>query len=274
MNMMKKTLVASGVALALGASVVNAAPVENLFGAFTWSSDSANFTMLDDGGGTTGGSNDVQMDWDGNGFTASSDYTGTSSVSNVTASSTTLFFNHNWTAHDIQVFVPGSYSFDTALEGGNNESGILNVTVPTGGLGMHMLFDWNNNLNIDVFVVAANSVQFGSGVGRFTQATAYGNACDDGTIQNCLHDGKGFGSAGKPAGDQVWMLASTDGDNDGIMGIPMAPGGPFELFNANFNANLNPTAKQAPAVPVPAAVWLFGSGLLGLVGVARRKKST
>jgi hypothetical protein len=25
-------------------------------------------------------------------------------------------------------------------------------------------------------------------------------------------------------------------------------------------------------VPVPAAVWLFGSGLIGLVGVARRKK--
>ncbi|MBI5783055.1 MAG: VPLPA-CTERM sorting domain-containing protein, partial [Gammaproteobacteria bacterium] len=24
-------------------------------------------------------------------------------------------------------------------------------------------------------------------------------------------------------------------------------------------------------VPVPAAVWLFGSGLLGLIGVARRK---
>ena len=26
-------------------------------------------------------------------------------------------------------------------------------------------------------------------------------------------------------------------------------------------------------VPVPAAVWLFGSGILGLIGVARRKKS-
>jgi hypothetical protein len=27
------------------------------------------------------------------------------------------------------------------------------------------------------------------------------------------------------------------------------------------------------AIPVPAAVWLFGSGLLGLIGVARRRKA-
>ena len=26
-------------------------------------------------------------------------------------------------------------------------------------------------------------------------------------------------------------------------------------------------------VPIPAAVWLFGSGLIGLIGIARRKKS-
>ena len=31
--------------------------------------------------------------------------------------------------------------------------------------------------------------------------------------------------------------------------------------------------RDVPAVPVPAAVWLFGSGLLGLAGVARRKKA-
>jgi hypothetical protein len=29
----------------------------------------------------------------------------------------------------------------------------------------------------------------------------------------------------------------------------------------------------ATVIPVPAAVWLFGSGLIGLVGVARRKKA-
>jgi len=37
-----------------------------------------------------------------------------------------------------------------------------------------------------------------------------------------------------------------------------------DVQNTSFNAELRP-------VPVPAAVWLFGSGLLGLVGIARRK---
>jgi hypothetical protein len=30
--------------------------------------------------------------------------------------------------------------------------------------------------------------------------------------------------------------------------------------------------RDISAVPVPAAVWLFGSGLIGLVGLARRKR--
>lgn len=37
-------------------------------------------------------------------------------------------------------------------------------------------------------------------------------------------------------------------------------------------ATLSYGAATASPVPVPAAVWLFGSGMLGLVGVARRKK--
>ena len=35
---------------------------------------------------------------------------------------------------------------------------------------------------------------------------------------------------------------------------------------------VHPGSVGASVVPVPAAVWLFGSGLLGLIGVARRRK--
>lgn len=35
------------------------------------------------------------------------------------------------------------------------------------------------------------------------------------------------------------------------------------------------TITVAPsAVPLPATVWLFGSGLLGIIGISRHKKST
>ena len=44
------------------------------------------------------------------------------------------------------------------------------------------------------------------------------------------------------------------------------------LFSLNKDL-LDATAGHflVKAVPVPAAVWLFGSGLLGLIGIARRK---
>lgn len=50
----------------------------------------------------------------------------------------------------------------------------------------------------------------------------------------------------------------------------------LDILNSQFfsaTALLDPTFMPGAVstVPVPAAVWLFGSGLLGLVGVARRK---
>ncbi len=54
---------------------------------------------------------------------------------------------------------------------------------------------------------------------------------------------------------EVWVAFWLDnGEND------------FSKFD-----NVVVTADALVVVPVPAAVWLFGSGLLGLVGISRRK---
>lgn len=55
----------------------------------------------------------------------------------------------------------------------------------------------------------------------------------------------------------------------GIVSVTDSNGLPVTGFTALGTTGHN---WQASAVPVPAAVWLFGSGLLGLIGVARRKK--
>lgn len=73
--------------------------------------------------------------------------------------------------------------------------------------------------------------------------------------------------------DSSISLSSTDVISDFYPAGSGAPGHPSISgatigFTYNYDLLLTPTA-----VPVPAAVWLFGSGLLGLVGIARRKKA-
>lgn len=65
-------------------------------------------------------------------------------------------------------------------------------------------------------------------------------------------------------------MLTIDGDGNGFPGtIPVGPPNGW----AGFPFPFEPTWDGVAVVPVPAAVWLFGSGLLGLVAVARRKKA-
>jgi hypothetical protein len=70
-----------------------------------------------------------------------------------------------------------------------------------------------------------------------------------------------------------------------ILEVSYAAGGDVQQFAANFEQHCeggdpalfgqiryNSTVTVDP-VPLPAAVWLFGSGIIGLIGLARRKKS-
>ena len=202
------------------------------------SSINNNFTMLDIDGGFLGGTNDVSMTWAGTVFNSNADYTGPGGASNMTLSSPTLFFKNPWKVHDIQVFAPGTYTFNTALGGGNVETGTQTLTIGAGQLGTHMLFDWNGNLNMDVSVLWAANGVFGT--------TA---------VQQTV------------TGTKVWNSVSIDGDGVGSPGIHMQNDGPIGSSRVNFNLN----GITPAAVPLPAAVWLLGSGLLGMIGAARRR---
>ncbi len=188
-------------------------------------------------GGMVSGTNDVSMTWDGTVFTSSSDYTGPGDASNMTLSSPSRFFGELWTAHDVQVFRPGTYIFDTALGGGLGEYGNQVLTIGARELGAHMLMDWNGLYNMDVSVLWKANGVFGN------------NATQQGLT-----------------GTAVWNAVSVDGNGDGIPGIPIATGGPFTNLQINFNLNgISP-------VPEPPIVWLLSSGLMGLIAMTRRKR--
>ncbi len=57
-------------------------------------------------------------------------------------------------------------------------------------------------------------------------------------------------------------------------GEPLPPGQSLPSGSgASWKATGPATITSSSVVPVPAAVWLFGSGLLGLVGTARRRSA-
>jgi len=259
----KKITLAVTVTASLGAGSAYAAQVSSGY-AFTGAGAVSNFTTLaPDGTGayapyngyTFGGTNDVTFTWDGTLFTSSADYTGPGGASNATLSSPTTFYIQKWTAHSVQIFGPGTYTFDTTVGGGVPESGTLTMTVGAGQFGVHLLWDLSTSLNIDIVNVWNLNSTFSNCGATFTDPAA----------SNCL-----WTSISNTVGNNastVFLFASADPDGDGTLGVPMAVGGPFPDFNFNFNVQGTLTA-----VPIPAAVWLFGSGLLGLAGVASRKK--
>jgi hypothetical protein len=64
-------------------------------------------------------------------------------------------------------------------------------------------------------------------------------------------------ASGNAAGDTATVTVNS---------VTITAGSPaFPGFHPNFSGDLT-------KVPVPAAAWLMGSGLIGLVGVARRRK--
>jgi hypothetical protein len=205
--------------------------------------------------------------------------------------------------------VSGTMSFDTVTGAGTGTvvpfsffgSGAANASAITfqaigdgsGGPGTLVLgnmgFSWAGTNQIPVSIVLDGSGFFGALQGGLTTSSSVSGvgslAASNGTLANFGKFSYTLPMGPLPMATTTWNTTTIGGAGlgtnpsgtlpllaDTIGGSPMVAG-PFPGFNANFDIQTIHVDSVVSGVPVPAAVWLFGSGLVGLVGVARRKKA-
>ena len=182
---------------------------------------------------------------------ASFSYDTVSGIGNSSLSITTdqLFFGSPMTFHDISM---------DHIDGSN----LIDGTV---------LVDWNSNIDMLAHVEwdasgLFNAIDIGLQVGDTISGT---NLIRDGSILADVNSAAPFSDqlTGQSEFISYAPLAATS-NSDGFG--PETPfNGVVAYFDIGSGNSLHVTSISS--VPVPAAIWLFGSGLIGLVGFARRK---
>jgi len=149
---------------------------------------------------------------------------------------------------------------------------------------------WAANLNylgFDDWRLASMSVAAGVPTGTTTSVvdcrTATELACRDNELGYMFYQNMGGSLFDNLTGDQtVDGVLLTDVQSDYWSGTEFISSRAWDFGFRNGLQNLDGKgnfgygwavrAGDVSAVPVPAAVWLFGSGLIGLLGLARRKR--
>jgi hypothetical protein len=198
----------------------------------------------------------------------------------------------------------------SSFYGSIGDPGVKGTSDSTDGVAGRIVFDVVGGTIGNASAFSVDNI-FGTSGGNFSQLIAGGDlsgfagSIDNNGVMDFIMPGR-FGAIDGPTGGVVgpWNFDSRTGllegfttgtSNDSGIGTingvdctgssgsyscTLVSGGQVGPAWGTFNGNpfyevwkINLTRLgDATVIPVPAAVWLFGSGLLGLVGIARRKK--
>jgi len=213
------------------------------------------------------------------------------------AHAATVTFNLDTVFSTGSVAPGGPAPYGTITFDDNGSSGSVQMTIDvSASVGMadltqvYLNFDSSMNVNLLNFTfdsgdgptVTRPNNPNGNNNGIFTGVDAF-QADGDG-LYDILFDFPPPGNRFNAGESVLYSITSGDANTAGdaitanSFNFLSAPGGnaagPF--LAASFwqsTGELGENSAWVAAVPVPAAVWLFGSGLIGLAGLARRKQS-
>lgn len=139
--------------------------------------------------------------------------------------------------------------------------------------------DFNGNANFGLYQFSGSPYGFSVTVDNFgtlSDTTSLVQVGDDGAALPGSDTVQFAGNQGNFQASLDWSGATSSFSGDDIPTVSVIQGmNPFfvirESGQIDLQALITSTSFETSAVPVPAATWLFGSGLLGLVGMARRK---
>lgn len=141
---------------------------------------------------------------------------------------------------------------------------------------IYFMYDGLDFLSFDS-IINSSGVSFSEGA-RPGHLPAYGGL----PSFSVEADNNGTGKSGIDPGESLGILFNLDGavfddvlnamnTDHLVIGLHVQGIGHGNNYSESLITHHHLTPHHIPAVPVPAAIWLFGSGLLLLVGLVRRR---